>query len=39
MATRTKSHSILADANRKKCEKIVELLEQAYWMEIESVMS
>jgi len=39
MATRTKSHSILADANWKKREKIVELLEQAYWMEIESVMS
>ena len=39
MATRTRSHSILANANRKKREKIVELLEKAYWMEIETVMS
>src|SRR3712207_6757087 len=30
---------ILADENRVKREEIVALLQQAYWMEIETVMS
>ncbi len=30
---------ILADENREKREEIVALLQQAYWMEIETVMS
>src|SRR5215218_10646763 len=30
---------ILADENREQREEIIELLKQAYWMEIETVMS
>jgi bacterioferritin len=32
-------HNILADSNRDKREEILGLLEKAYWMEIETVMS
>jgi bacterioferritin len=32
-------HNILADSNRDKREEILALLEKAYWMEIETVMS
>lgn len=39
MATRTTGIGILADENRQKREQILELLERAYWMEIETVMS
>jgi bacterioferritin len=39
MATRTRSHGILAPENIEKREEIVELLKTAYWMEIETVMS
>ena len=39
MATRTTGIGILADENREKREQILELLERAYWMEIETVMS
>jgi bacterioferritin len=39
MASRTKSHGILAPENIDKREDIVELLKTAYWMEIETVMS
>jgi bacterioferritin len=30
---------VLSDSNREQREKIIALLEQAYWMEIETVMS
>ena len=33
------SADILAEANTDKREEVVELLQQAYWMEIETVMS
>jgi bacterioferritin len=40
MATvRSAAQGILADANTDKREQIVALLRQAYWMEIETVMS
>ena len=39
MATTTTSHGITAPENAEKRNEIIELLEQAYWMEIESVMS
>jgi bacterioferritin len=40
MTTTTRSeHDILSESNREKREEIVELLQQAYWMEIETVMS
>src|SRR5215470_15956878 len=39
MATTTTSHGITAPENAEKRKEIIELLEQAYWMEIESVMS
>jgi bacterioferritin len=39
MATRTSSVGILADENREKRDEIVAMLEKAYWMEIETVMS
>jgi bacterioferritin len=39
MASRTKTHGILAPENADKREDIVELLKTAYWMEIETVMS
>jgi bacterioferritin len=37
--TKRGASSILADEHRKKREELVGLLEQAYWMEIETVMS
>ena len=39
MTTRTSSQGILADENREKREEIIELLTNAYWMELETVMS
>ena len=39
MATRTSGPGILAAENDEKRGEILGLLEQAYWMEIESVMS
>ncbi|MEO8091083.1 MAG: ferritin-like domain-containing protein [bacterium] len=33
------SFDILAESNRDKRDEIIELLKQAYWMEIETVMS
>ncbi len=35
----TSSHSIYAEENAAKREKIIQLLTKAYWMEIESVMN
>jgi bacterioferritin len=37
--TKRGSSSILADEHREQREELVGLLQQAYWMEIESVMS
>ena len=39
MATRPAAHGILADEHAEARERIVGLLKQAYWMEIETVMS
>jgi len=39
MAVKSTRLGILAEENREKRERIIELLEQAYWMEIETVMS
>ncbi len=39
MTTRNASQGILADENSETRGHIVELLEKAYWMEIETVMS
>jgi len=39
MTTRNASQGILADENSETREHIVDLLEKAYWMEIETVMS
>src|SRR2546423_10842296 len=39
MAVRSTAQGILADESREKREEIIGLLEQAYWMEIETVMS
>jgi bacterioferritin len=40
MSEMTKSgEGVLAEENREQRERIVELLERAYWMEIETVMS
>ena len=40
MATKAKnSLGVLADENKAERDKIINLLEQAYWMEIETVMS
>ena len=39
MATKTRTYDILSDERRSEREEIVELLTQAYWMEIETVMS
>jgi bacterioferritin len=39
MSTRTVEVGILSDGNAERREEILELLEQAYWMEIETVMS
>jgi bacterioferritin len=39
MATVASRNDIMAEANRDKREEITGLLEKAYWMEIETVMS
>jgi len=39
MATRTSSVGILSDEQKEKRDELVALLEKAYWMEIETVMS
>jgi len=39
MSTRNSSEGILSDENTVKREEIIALLTQAYWMEIETVMS
>src|SRR5947208_3656449 len=39
MTTRNASRGILADENTEKRDHIVGLLQKAYWMEIETVMS
>ena len=39
MATQTASRGILSDELKDKRDEIVQLLTQAYWMEIETVMS
>jgi bacterioferritin len=39
MATRTTGPGILAPENEEKRTEILDLLEKAYWMEVESVMS
>ena len=39
MAVRTDTYGILAEDRREQREKIVEMLQKAYWMEIETVMS
>ena len=39
MAVRSASEGILSDDNAEKREEIAQLLEKAYWMEIETVMS
>jgi bacterioferritin len=39
MAVRSASEGILSDDNTAKREELIELLKQAYWMEIETVMS
>jgi bacterioferritin len=39
MAVRPSSQGILADDQADKRDEVIELLKQAYWMEIETVMS
>jgi bacterioferritin len=39
MATTTSSDGILSEGAREDREKILEMLKEAYWMEIETVMS
>ncbi|MGI8580202.1 MAG: ferritin-like domain-containing protein [Solirubrobacteraceae bacterium] len=39
MPVRSSSQGILADDNAAKREEIIKLLEKAYWMELETVMS
>ena len=39
MPVRSSSQGILADENTEKREEIIALLQKAYWMEIETVMS
>ncbi|HXL42833.1 MAG TPA: ferritin-like domain-containing protein [Gaiellaceae bacterium] len=39
MASKTASQGILAEENAEKRSEILELLERAYWMEVETVMS
>ena len=39
MTTRNASQGILADENTEKRNEILELLQKAYWMELETVMS
>jgi bacterioferritin len=39
MTSSTETRSILSDSNTEARERIVEMLQKAYWMEIETVMS
>jgi bacterioferritin len=39
MAVRTDRHGVMAQENTEVREQILELLQKAYWMEIETVMS
>jgi bacterioferritin len=39
MAVRTDRHGVMAEENTEVRERILELLQKAYWMEIETVMS
>ena len=39
MAVRTDTHGVMAEENTEARERILELLQKAYWMEIETVMS
>jgi bacterioferritin len=39
MSTRYASEGILSDAKRDHREELIGLLQKAYWMEIETVMS
>src|SRR3954454_13474649 len=39
MPTRSASEGILSDARRDKRNELIELLQKAYWMEVETVMS
>ena len=39
VGTRAGASGIFADENKEKREQLVEMLKQAYWMEIETVMS
>ena len=39
MAVRTDSHGIMSEENTEARETILELLQKAYWMEVETVMS
>jgi bacterioferritin len=39
VAIRSSSHGILAEENRERRDHVIELLKQAYWMELETVMS
>jgi bacterioferritin len=39
MAVRTDRHGVMAEENVETRERILELLQKAYWMEIETVMS
>ena len=39
MAVRTDAHGVMAEENSEVREQILELLQKAYWMEIETVMS
>lgn len=39
LPTRNASQGILADENKDKRERIIEMLTKAYWMEIETVMN
>jgi bacterioferritin len=39
MAVRTDGHGVMAEENTEVREEILELLQKAYWMEIETVMS
>jgi bacterioferritin len=39
MAVRTDRHGVMAEDNAEVREQILELLQKAYWMEVETVMS
>jgi bacterioferritin len=39
MRVPTLDHGVLSEENKAKREELIELLKQAYWMEIETVMS